>query len=221
MSSIHWQCFNNDVFVCLATVVHVGILHHIHDQVHFITQYYERVVINITSTACVALAACRIYGENLQWLNDIIACIFFWACLLIIIHTDVLHSRVLIYVSGIKRHGFTGQLPHSCIPTGTHGERRDGVGRDLRCKLIQGPLNTGRHTPPSPRFSPFSLLHPIGVEKGREGDQATNQKCVSEVDPHCPAFSAGQWLVWDQKNIDTTDTLWHRVVFIYPPAEYC
>lgn len=38
-----------------------------------------------------------------------------------------------------KDVGSTGQLSHSCIPTGTHGERRDGVGRDLWHKPIQGP----------------------------------------------------------------------------------
>lgn len=106
-----------------------------------------------------------------------IACVFFGACLLIIIHTDVLHSRVLIYVSRIKRHGFTGQLPHSCIPTGTHGERWDGVGRDLRCKLIQGPLNTGKHTPPSPLVFPvFSA--PSNQDRERERGWPGNQSKV-------------------------------------------
>lgn len=55
----------------------------------------------------------------------------------------------------------TGQLSHSCIPTGTHGERQDGVGRDLWPRPIQGPtLASAAATSCSPLPPSPLLLQP-------------------------------------------------------------
>lgn len=83
----------------------------------------------------------------------------------------------------------TGQLSHSCIPTGTHGERQDGVGRDLWHKPIQGPLNSGkRHC----HLSLFLSLHrpvplsssiccPTKTQRERNG---ASQSCVAPKVEH-------------------------------------
>lgn len=90
-----------------------------------------------------------------------------------------------------KDAGSTGQLSHSRIPTGTHGEQRDGVGRDLWreshpgfLKLWQAPL------PPFP-LAITPRASPPPTKNQRAGQSGTSPKAGHHhVWPLCRAADA-------------------------------
>lgn len=93
------------------------------------------------------------------------------------------------------RPASTGQLPHSCIPTGTHGNGGDGVAGDLWRESHPGSLKLWRAPLPATSSSPF-LPQPKIQRAGQSG-------LASQT-----AASSGSCSFRGPENVDTTDTLW-------------
>lgn len=113
--------------------------------------------------------------------------------------------------------GSTGQLSHSCVPTGTHGERRGWSGKRFMAQTHPGSLKLWQALlPPLPlslhrpaHLSPPS--HPPSnrnAERGRRASQSHASPKAQRHASHLAQVFQLQLLVRDEESVDTTDTLW-------------